>query len=79
MKKEIVGVTYNDDSPAEITLGICEYCDNYVPFLRVVTGDDRLVYKCLTCKAKHVQHINGKITFKYLDELYTIKNAGGKK
>jgi len=69
-------VTYNEDSPVEITLGICESCDNYVPFLRVVTGDERLVYKCLTCKKKHVQHVNGKITFKYLDELYTIKNVG---
>ena len=69
---------YTDTDPVEITLGICESCDNYVPFLRVVTNDERLVYKCLTCKTRHIQHVNGKITFKYLDELYNVKDAGSK-
>jgi hypothetical protein len=79
MKKEKIGVTYTDDDPVEITLGIWESCDNYVPFIRLVTGNADRVYQCLTCKANHKQHINGKITFKYLDDLYTIKNAGSLK
>ena len=79
MKKEKIGVTYSDDDPVEITLGICESCDNYVTFIRLVTGNADRVYQCLTCKANHKQHINGKITFKYLDDLYTIKNAGSLK
>ena len=79
MKKEKIGVTYSDDDPVEITLGICESCDNYVPFISLVTGNADRVYQCLPCKANHKQHINGKITFKYLDDLYTIKNAGSLK
>ena len=79
MKKEKIGVTYSDDDPVEITLGICESCDNYVPFIRLVTGNADRVYQCLTCKANHKQHINVKITFKYLDDLYTIRNAGSLK
>ena len=71
--------TYDERSPVEITLGICESCDNYVPFLRLVTGNEDRVYQCLTCKTKHKQHVNGKVTFRYLDELYSIKNAGGRK
>ena len=33
----------------------------------------------MTCKAKHTQHVNGKVTFNYLDESYVLKetNAGG--
>ena len=50
--------------------------DNYVPFIRLVTGKDDRVYQCLSCKSKHKQHVNGKVTFKYLEELYNIKNAG---
>ena len=72
-------MTYSDDDPVEITLGICESCDNYVPFVRLVTGKDDRVFQCLTCMARHTQHVNGKITFKYLDELYSIKNAGSKR
>jgi hypothetical protein len=70
--------TYDERSPVEITLGICESCDNYVPFLRLVTGNEDRVYQCLTCKTKHKQYVNGKVTFRYLDELYSIKNAGSR-
>jgi hypothetical protein len=49
-----------------------------VPFLRLVTGNEDRVYQCLTCKTKHKQYVNGKVTFRYLDELYSIKNAGGR-
>jgi len=72
-------VTYTDDDPVEITLGICDQCDNYVPFIRLVTGNEERVFQCLSCKSKHKQLVNGKITFKYLDELYNIRNAGGRK
>ena len=72
-------MTYTDDDPVEITLGICDRCDNYVPFIRLVTGNEDRVFQCLSCKSKHKQLVNGKITFKYLDELYNIKNAGGRK
>jgi len=71
-------VTYTDDDPVEITLGICDQCDNYVPFIRLVTGNEDRVFQCLSCKSKHKQLVNGKITFKYLDELYNIKNAGNR-
>ena len=72
-------MTYTDDDPVEITLGICDQCDNYVPFIRLVTGNEERVFQCLSCKSKHKQLVNGKITFKYLDELYNIRNAGGRK
>ena len=72
-------MTYTDDDPVEITLGICDQCDNYVPFIRLVTGNEDRVFQCLSCKSKHKQLVNGKITFKYLDELYNIRNAGGRK
>ena len=71
-------MTYTDDDPVEITLGICDQCDNYVPFIRLVTGNEDRVFQCLSCKSKHKQLVNGKITFKYLDELYNIKNAGNR-
>ena len=73
-------MTYNNDSPVEITLGVCDNCSSYVPFIRLVTEDDKRIYQCMTCKAKHTQHVNGKVTFNYLDESYVFKetNAGGK-
>ena len=71
-------MTYTDHDPVEITLGICDRCDNYVPFIRLVTDNEDRVFQCLSCKAKHKQLVNGKITFKYLDELYNIRNAGGR-
>ena len=64
---------YTYDDPVEITLGICEKCENYVTFIRLVIPDDRRVYQCMTCKAKHTQHINGKVTFNYVDEIYKLK------
>lgn len=64
---------YTYDDPVEITLGICEKCENYVPFIRLVIPDDRRIYQCMTCKAKHTQHINGKVTFNYVDEIYKLK------
>ena len=71
-------MTYTDDDPVEITLGICDQCDNYVPFIRLVTGNEDRVFQCLSCKSKHKQLVNRKITFKYLDELYNVKNAGNR-
>ena len=61
---------YNSDSPVEITLGVCDKCENYVPFVRLVTEEDERIYQCMSCKTKHKQQVNGKITFKYLDEGY---------
>ena len=66
-------MTYTDRDPVEITLGVCESCNAYVPFIRLVTGDEKRIYQCLTCKARHTQHINGKVTFNYLEDGYTIK------
>ena len=63
-------MAYNSHSPVEITLGVCDKCENYVPFLRLVTEEDERVYQCMSCKTKHKQQVNGKITFKYLDEGY---------
>ncbi len=56
----------------EIILGICDNCNDYVPFLRV-TKDPGRVYRCMTCKTKHTQYVNGKITFNYLDQTYVIR------
>ena len=61
---------YTKDSPVEIILGVCDKCNNYVPFMRLATEDEERVYECLTCKTKHKQHINGKVTFNYLDDSY---------
>ena len=41
-----------DDSDIEIILGICDRCNEYVPFLRLHEEPGR-VYKCMTCKSKH--------------------------
>ncbi len=64
-------MTYSNDSPVEITLGVCDQCENYVPFVRLVA--EERVYQCLTCKTKHVQHVNGKVTFNYLEDSYVFK------
>tara|TARA_B100000989_G_C19144630_1_gene304848 strand:+ start:90 stop:299 length:210 start_codon:yes stop_codon:yes gene_type:complete len=66
-------VKYNNDSPAEIILGVCDKCENYVPFIRLVTEEDERIYECISCKAKHKQYINGKVTFNYLDDSYVFK------
>ena len=66
-------MTYNKDDPVEITLGVCESCDSYVPFVRLVTKDEKRIYQCITCKSKHTQHVNGKVTFNYLDDSYIFK------
>ena len=55
-------MTYNNDSPVEITLGVCDNCSSYVPFVRLVTEDDKRIYQCMTCKAKHTQHIKTKVS-----------------
>ena len=73
MKKETIGVTYTEKDPVEITLGICDHCRTYVPFIRLVTKDEKRIYQCMTCKSRHTQHINGKIVFNYLEDSYTIK------
>ena len=41
MSKETIGVTLNRDDIAEITLGICEDCANYAPFLKI--SDEEIV------------------------------------
>jgi hypothetical protein len=63
---------YKDDDPIEIILGICDKCVNYVPFVRVPDEELR-VYKCMTCKTKHTQHVNGKVVFNYLEDSYIIR------
>ena len=62
-------MTYTNKDPIEITLGVCDACDAYVPFIRLVTKDEKRVYQCMTCKSKHTQHVNGKVTFNYLDKI----------
>ena len=63
---------YTEEDPKEIILGVCEKCNNYVPFVRLPSESDK-VYKCLTCKTKHKQHINGKVTFNYLADTFILK------
>jgi len=73
MKKETIGVTYTNKDPVEITLGVCDTCTAYVPFIRLITKNDKRIYQCMTCKSKHIQHVNGKVVFNYLEDVYTIK------
>jgi len=66
-------VTYTKDDPVEVTLGVCEHCNNYVPFMRLITDTSSRIYQCMTCKSKHIQHINGKVVFNYLEDALSIK------
>ena len=66
-------MTYTNKDPIEITLGVCDSCNAYVPFVRLVTQDEKRVYQCMTCKAKHTQHVNGKVVFNYLEDALSIK------
>ena len=66
-------MTYTEKDPVEITLGVCDICNSYVPFIRLVTKGEKRVYQCMTCRSKHTQHVNGKVTFNYLEESYTFK------
>ena len=66
-------MTYSDKDPVEVTLGVCEHCNNYVPFVRLITENETRVYQCMTCKTKHVQHVNGKVVFNFLEDAYTLK------
>ena len=64
---------YSKEDPVEIILGVCDHCNSYVPFIRLVTKEDQRVYQCMTCKSKHKQYVNGKVTFNYLEEGFSIK------
>ncbi len=64
---------YSKEDPVEIILGVCDHCNSYVPFIRLVTKEDQRVYQCMTCKARHKQYVNGKVTFNYLEEGFSIK------
>ncbi len=63
-------MTLNKDDLAEITLGVCDECASYVPFLKVSSNEKDKVFKCLTCGHEYRQLINGKIQFLHLDESY---------
>ena len=66
-------MTYTKDDPVEVTLGVCEHCNSYVPFMRLITDTNSRVYQCMTCKSKHIQHVNGKVVFNYLEDALSIK------
>ena len=66
-------MTYTEKDPVEITLGVCQGCELYVPFIRLITKTDKRIYQCMSCKTRHTQHINGKVSFNYLEESYVIK------
>ena len=70
MKKETVGVTSNDKT--EITLGVCDGCNNYVPFVRLRDRKNSRTFKCLSCKHEYVQLVNGKIQFMHIEEGYKL-------
>ena len=60
------------EAAAEITLGVCDGCYNYVPFIRLSEKKDSRVFKCLSCGHQYNQLINGKIQFVHLDEIYKL-------
>jgi len=70
MKKETVGVTSNDKT--EITLGVCDGYNNYVPFVRLRDRKNSRTFRCLSCKHEYIQLVNGKIQFMYIDEIYKL-------
>ena len=72
MRRGIVGVTSSKDDLAEITLGVCDGCNNYVPFIRLADRKDARVFKCLSCGHQYKQLVNGKIQFVHLDEIYKL-------
>ena len=65
-------MTSSRDDLAEITLGVCDGCNNYVPFIRLSEKKDARVFKCLSCGHQYKQLVNGKIQFVSLDEIYRI-------
>ena len=65
-------MTSSKDDLAEITLGVCDGCNNYVPFIRLSEKKDSRVFKCLSCGHKYKQLVNGKIQFVHLDEIYKL-------
>ena len=72
MKKEIAGVTSDNEDMAEITLGVCDGCNNYVPFIRLSHRKDARVFKCLSCNHEYRQLVNGKVQFVHLDETFKL-------
>ena len=66
-------MTYTRDDPVEIILGVGDNCALHGPCIRLVTEDEKRIYQCMTCKSRHIQHVNGKVTFNYLEEEYVIK------
>ena len=65
-------MTSSRDDLAEITLGVCDGCNNYVPFIRLSERNDARVFKCLSCNHEYKQLVNGKIQFVHLDEIYKL-------
>ena len=65
-------MTSSKDETAEITLGVCDGCNNYVPFIRLSDRKDARVFRCLSCNHEYKQLVNGKIQFLHLDEIYKI-------
>ena len=53
----------------EITLGLCDNCSNYVPFIRLNRYKEMRVFKCLSCAHEYKQLVNGKIKFLRIDEI----------
>ena len=71
--KIIKSTKENEVSSGFIIRRVCEHCNNYVPFVRLITENETRVYQCMTCKTKHVQHVNGKVVFNFLEDAYTLK------
>jgi len=61
-----------DNPTTEITLGVCDNCENYVPFIRLNERKDAKVFKCLSCNHQYEQLVNGKVQFLHLDEIYKL-------
>jgi RNA polymerase-binding transcription factor DksA len=61
-----------DNPTTEITLGVCDNCENYVPFIRLNERKDARVFKCLSCNHQYEQLVNGKVQFLHLDEIYKL-------
>ena len=65
-------MTSSRDDLAEITLGVCDGGNNYVPFIRLADRKDARVFKCVSCGHQYKQLVNGKIQFVHLDEIYKL-------
>ena len=54
----------------ELALGKCPHCETVTTFIPTKKLN---IYICDYCESKVRQHVNGKVIFNYLEDVYTLK------